>query len=629
VSWSLSLVPVQAWIAEARRSRDLLAGSAILAWLMARLIRSLEAAGATDLEPRFAPEVLGAFDGSLSDVLQRERLAYGVPNHVKGRMPETAEAAARVLAGLEPELAAGWQSLREEVREVASRNAAELWRQVGADVLAAPCPFQLVWCVEPSADFAAVDRLFSATKRARIVAPHVGKPIPKCSQCGRREAAGPPVLADWRKYRQKLEALSEVQRGLRIEASETLCDVCTLKRLAGYLSPQAFASTSAVAARDWLFEVRRRDDLCALLEALDRATERVPGLEPSWADRAPLLFERTVRRELAAANRLEDPQREEALRLVEQRRQELAQGIRSQPTDERAASARLPSPTPPDYLAVVAFDGDDMGRWARELPQALSARVAKFQELVASQVDRENVDPAESVLASVQSFYLGGDEGLLLAPAGRVLELAAEIRSLWSEVVQEGQNEGPSLSVGVAIFDRERPLGPAILLAHQALVSSKQLDGKNGLCVSVATASGSRWSAVRGWQGGWGWARTATAALRAGRLARGWPHDVERFLRAVPGAAWEGDRDAHRAILEELRRITLRRIAPRRRAVDPEQGRRAAGEALWRELLDGGLGWEQVPSREAREALAEQLHVVAFLGGAGAGRGSLEVSDAA
>jgi len=40
--FSLGLVPVQAWVEEARRSRDLRAGSVILWWTMARVLHTLE-----------------------------------------------------------------------------------------------------------------------------------------------------------------------------------------------------------------------------------------------------------------------------------------------------------------------------------------------------------------------------------------------------------------------------------------------------------------------------------------------------------------------------------------------------------------------------------------------------------
>ena len=49
--WSLSLIPVQQWISEARRSRDLLVGSGLLAWTAARVLRRLKAAGAEIVLP--------------------------------------------------------------------------------------------------------------------------------------------------------------------------------------------------------------------------------------------------------------------------------------------------------------------------------------------------------------------------------------------------------------------------------------------------------------------------------------------------------------------------------------------------------------------------------------------------
>jgi hypothetical protein len=55
--FSLGLVPVQSWIEEARRSRDLQAGSVILWWTMARVLHTLE----TELR------VLTVMDGRSAD----------------------------------------------------------------------------------------------------------------------------------------------------------------------------------------------------------------------------------------------------------------------------------------------------------------------------------------------------------------------------------------------------------------------------------------------------------------------------------------------------------------------------------------------------------------------------------
>jgi len=606
VSWSLAIAPVQQWIAEARRSRDLLAGSAILSWLMARLLRRvLQADGELTL-PELTGEDLEVYAGELFEVLRRERLAYGIPNRASGILHASLDEAETLFGSLEQELASGWEEIRGEVARSARQSARELWAVVGPQVAGAGCPFQALWCVAAGEehDLEPIDRLFAGVKRARRIAPHQGgAPVPKCGQCGRREAAGGADPADWRRFQSDLEALPEVRLGLRIGVSETLCPVCLTKRFAGYLARGRFPSTSEVAARDWLAAVRSIEDLRSLLRSLEDAGGRVPGFEPDWVDRAPLLFRRSIRRELRAAAERPDAAGVNALEEVERARRKLAAAIQAA---ERADGERPIPQAPAEYLAVVVFDGDDMGRRVRELRETLPPKVAEFQGRLAQRVNRPGAGAEGDSLASAQPFYLGGDEGLLLAPAASALELAHEVRELWREAMEPLGENAPTLSLGIALFDRERPLGPAIATARAALDKAKERPGKDGLGVTCVTASGSRWTAVREWGRGWEWARQAAEALRSGRLARAWPHDVERFLRSLPDAAWSAAEFAPAAIRREVERLTFRR------AVAGEGKRREAGEEVWRRL-GGDRWWPEVPPPEDRRQLADQLHVVAFL----------------
>jgi hypothetical protein len=115
VHWSLAIAPVQQWIAEARRSRDLLAGSAILSWLMARLLqRVLQARGELIL-PGLTGEDLEIYAGGLFEVLRRDRLAYGIPNRASGILHGSIDEAEGLFGSLEGELASGWEEIRDEV----------------------------------------------------------------------------------------------------------------------------------------------------------------------------------------------------------------------------------------------------------------------------------------------------------------------------------------------------------------------------------------------------------------------------------------------------------------------------------------------------------------------------------
>jgi hypothetical protein len=79
--FSLGLVPVQEWIAEARRSRDLKAGSAFLAFVMWRLLAELEKECATILLPW--PPSKG-FQAEAPESFAEALDWYGIPNRASG-----------------------------------------------------------------------------------------------------------------------------------------------------------------------------------------------------------------------------------------------------------------------------------------------------------------------------------------------------------------------------------------------------------------------------------------------------------------------------------------------------------------------------------------------------------------
>ncbi len=594
--WSLGLSPAQGWIAEARRSRDLLAGSRALAWLMGRLLVFLRDRRAMVRLPELEEPAFRSFGERFGRFLAAG--SSGVSNHASGWVEAPLGEAEALFRELDDRLAALWGELCGEVVADARRSAEDLWDVAGPAIGAPPCPLHLTWTLlETSADveegLREVDAVYAAAKRSRPVPPHAGAPVRKCGQCGRREAMGGDEPLAWRRFQETLGGLDEVKRGLRFEAGEYLCPTCALRRFAGYLDKEAFPSTSALAASDWLWRVASSDDLRALLRALEGAAEKVPGYEPRWADRAPLLYRRSLDRAARAA--AGDAAATAALAAVRQRQTDLARAI------HRYNLARPGQPSvlegPPEYLAVLVFDGDDMGRKLREDLAGLPRRVVEFQGRLAERFDRKERREEDRPLG--HPFYLGGDEGLFLAPVGTVLELARTIRATWDETAGAADGK-PSLSFGIALFDRERPLYAAIESARRALGRAKQVEGKRSVGLAVQTASGSAWTAVVRQGEEWERLEEAVALLREGKLAGGWPHDVERLLRGLSGEVFRAGDETRAALREEVRRLTRRRCDEEHR------------DEVWRRL-NGKDWWRQQPDEEVIASVAEHLHAAAFI----------------
>jgi len=622
--WSVGLTPIQEWIGEARRSRDLLAGSRILSWLMRGLLCELQQRNGVEIiTPAFAKH------GKPSTIHQELEESYSLPSHASGTIrvaldtaspPPTAPEPFGRLQGFVDER---WRELVREALEGGFQDSSSaLKSNIERFLAAAPNPFSVLWVVSDpkgadpgEAPLEWIDRLYQAVKRTRPVQFNDGAPVRKCGQCGRREAIGGTDWQDWLDARKKYDALEEVRLGLRFEVGELLCAVCSVKRLVGYLRRKAFPSTSEIAARPWA--ARCRTDLAAKWKALMGQAKAVAGFQQ---DPWPLFFESSARRELKASD---DPRRI-ALASVREARETL-----------RAAARELSEPLPPEpstYLAVLVIDGDGMGEAIQKaeterLPtsagasagSSLSERLGTFAQAVA--------ELAKSPAMHGEPFYLGGDEGLLLAPIASALPLALGIRDAWRSTIEapspspeRGAAAPPTLSMGIAIFHREHPLGGALEAARQALARAKSVGAggerakrKNALAVTCLTASGNSWTAIERWGEGWSRLQRAVDLTRDGTLSSGWAYDVEQFLRAQPTSrelrageanVWRLGSEMRDALRSEVRRITYRRVR-KSQGADPAH--------VWARDLRGEEWWREQPARELEEAIPNQFHLVAFL----------------
>ena len=582
--FSFAIVPVQEWIAEARRSRDLRAGSALLADLMRCALTFLG-----DDSSRELTVLLPRWPSGDSTAPQ----GYGLPNRATGYLDADGDDAVEALFGrLESDvLYAEWARV-EAGNLIGGLDPGSLF---GARLLAAiqplreslplpdRCPLSLIWAAMPVTDrstqlrrehLESIDFLFREIKRTRPIRPWPGgRAVPKCNQCGKREAVGPGTnLATWRQWWDELSKHAEVRRGLRIESGEVLCLTCLTKRYHAYADGGRFPSTGEMAARPWL----------------DALTEAKPTEVEALREAArKSLGERDLGRALyLSEQRLKEAEGD----AVIEARQELAAAVRSMRSEL--------STTPPRYLALATFDGDDMGRC-----------VQRHSELATEAMEAFAVNVAERLgTHRGKRFYLAGDEGLVFLPAQEALGFALAVHRCFTAAFH--QVPEATLSMGLVFFDQSHPLGAAMTAAREALHRAKRLFGdrrrKDALCVSVVTSSGTRWSYAAHWSVG-AWQRVTQAAdlVAAGRLAAGWAYDIETYLRGLEAGDWNlpGLRDAARA---EVRRLFHRRFSSRR-GVDSRELAKQTKEKAWASL-DRDL-WrdpDDLPS-------ADEFHLLAFL----------------
>ena len=606
--FSVGLIPVQDFIEQAKRSRDLKAGSALLSAWMHRILGTLHDGGlsAKVKLPRIEatpgkPSRSRPLSADLGD-------DYSLPNRASGTLrleglDETQAAAQirRLFGGLEEEqVLAPWRQLREQaarhlIRRLrrhpspSEQNTPPLAEELEEsyrryteelDALAGghgDGPVHLLWCVLPLADLEdglppldAVDRAFQAVKIQRPIAPWHGGPAGKCNQCGAREAFGPQLsFAAWHRWQEKLrealEASPELQRRTQLDPGERLCWVCYARRRAGYSNPQhgaaarPFPSTGDIAVGPWLMRIEQVEGAFEVVEEI-----RSSALGKEDFGRSLLASETQLRRLEALP--------ESGAAQVRALRRRLEGRL-------HAAGGQVPlRPTP--YLALLSFDGDGMGEHAHRDPEGVPKKIRDFNQQAARLLERDG-----DALAA--PFYLGGDEGLAMVPAAHALDLARALREAFRDVFEEDI----TLSAGLAFFEYSRPLRGALRAAHAALGRAKARPGKDALAVAVETASGKAYGArVVSWTEAPALLGRLAAWMAGGRLSTGWVEDAAGFLdrhrAALPPTPRVLPGERREAALEEIRRLFHRRWQSSLRG----EARYRQAEEAWRSLA-GGAGW--------------------------------------
>jgi hypothetical protein len=606
--FSLGLIPVQDWIEKARRSRDLRAGSVLLCHLMAGVLVHLRNQLKAEIRlPAESPD--SPFAELAANFATALRLDYGIPSRASGYCEAPDEARLREVFGiLERDVVqVAWRELKAKYLTPGDRALGERFWPSLADLesyrtalaTAEDCPVTLIWAARPAAhpredlrqNLADVDRLYSEVKRSRPLRPWpFGETIGKCNQCGQREAIGPASsFAEWLDWHQALGEERWVQRGHRFDPGERLCHVCLTRRLAGYdRSVRAgFPSTVEMAARPWTQQAETDPQLCALLAQL-RATET-----------GQLDLARALLASGAALRAQGDAAAAEIRAQIDLR-------ITAWNRERGEARQALFPRRPPAYLALLTFDGDDMGRHVRQAPEEMPRRMQNFAVTARGLLKDKNAEP----------FYLAGDEGLAMAPAGAALDLAVALREAFGQTFGTGES-APTLSLGVVFFEHTQPMAGALRAAREALAAAKRLSGKDALGVAVQTASGNRWSIADRWGAPWEGVRSAVGWVRDGRLAGGWAYDVESFLNTLPPSLWE-EADLS-PVREEVRRLFFRRFEAEGPTAD---ARRRVRQEAW-ETLRPAEWWTGDAGPGGLRPRPEQFHLIGFLarqGGVAAGK---------
>jgi CRISPR-associated protein Cmr2 len=513
-----SLGPVQIFIEQARKTRDLWLGSFLLALLMEAAMKEVERTAAKFVFPT------------------ERRIAKrnaNLPNKYIAIF-QTFEEARRAVDLSKEGIRERWEMVREDVwnaivARYATSETSAIWNeQSNPDML-----FEIFWVIvegnpELYSDWlqrtaAALD----ARKRLRNFQPKVelGE---KSTISGERQALHGPfddsdsIRNQVRKFWKDLASRAgSTERPLSVmdisrDGSERLDAIDTIKRFATWSSllqglKHAFPSTSSVATASFVERLLAVD--AAQLQKWRNATRGPLASMPT--DAIPYLAQRAGRNEWILQRdgdcyfhetfhrrRLE---KDYAISSVDEADRVALEGRRGlDELFEATDKETIRRPTP--YYAIMKMDGDRMGRLLSGVHNRsehinISAALSDFARNLAPSLVQEHY-PGLLV-------YAGGDDLLALAPLARdipaeqrdnetdpptLLVLVDGLQRQYRERVQREISDlrqaQVTVSIGIAIAHHLTPLSAALRAAREAEHLAKERYDRNALVVTVMRRSG-------------------------------------------------------------------------------------------------------------------------------------------
>ncbi len=545
----------QRFIAQARRTRDLWAGSYLLSWLCGRAMSALETRvpGVEFLMPDVTNDALYIQIHDPNDSIEPADLEAhlgSLPTRFSVILPDEAdpEECGRCC---QEAVDKAWMQVVDAVKGIVSNSKwedtqDEIWQRQTTGFW--PCH----WVA--GGDPGSMDR------RKRL-----GSPLPpgesglKCTVCGERqelsgEAQRPREAGNWWK---KIRTSQEIH-DLDLRPNERLCAICLVKRLfpkvaeraIGWRVPEFYPSTAYVAAIDWLSRTLELADAHeSVEEALRRLIKAVPDrivareearnwapirsiraklehlpddLRPIQAISGSVFFEEGLR-----SDDLELSDRDGAIQALKALQKAVE---KSSPGGEERSRA-----TP--FYAMLMMDGDGMGElfatYPLERQRALAQALARFNQRVP-----EIVRSHDGWL-----IYAAGEDVFALLPVSRAIQCARAIRWAYRLALLENASFVPdalaTISAAINFAHMNSALGTIVSDTHNSLLDGAAKDeaGRDAIACRIWKRGGPILTWAQPWDlcSSGRLAETAREIFARGGYSSGFFYKLEGLFRMHQG----------------------------------------------------------------------------------------------
>lgn len=505
---SISIGPVQDFIATARRSRDLWFGS----WILSELSRAAAFAICEGKTGNLSRLVFPSVQ-SINDIDPKANSDFNVVNKILAVVDNPKAAGDAVGEAIQVRLV---QIMKDAYRRI-PRN--DLFYE-GKAFAQVKDLVEVFWSAYPLNDESAYSQarenaelLLNARKATRNFksSEDWSSNAPKSSLDGQRESVIDENLYEMLKNGQ-IPKDQFLRYGLR--ENERLCGVGLLKRNGNRANEEGFFSTSHVAALPLLQRLATKDKEAAtraVKNYLEKITQLLGVIEEdvlqSVVGHVPKHLKHEIFQDydghMLFSERLREffdkDQLDDAKRALSNFLKEAFQGDN-------------PPPTPLPYYALLLADGDNMGKVIDNIGKvqiaSLNGEMEKHRKL-----SEQLSEFAKAVSAIVNKthngslVYAGGDDVLAFVPLHTVLQCARELADEFKKRLKDfafpddGKDCQPTLSVGVVIAHHMESLQDALTLVRVAEKAAKKVPGKEALAITLSKRSGVDTTIKGSWHG--------------------------------------------------------------------------------------------------------------------------------
>jgi CRISPR-associated protein Cmr2 len=438
-----TISPVQSFIAQARKTKDLFSGSKILSDLIAYAIEE-----AKPIELIFPKIGLESYPNRFIAVIEKDNDAemkkFGdeLRNKVSGKFKE-------------------YSSLTlKNSNVVVDKLPANFFEQIQKHL-------SIQWVAIPhqsekyNEQFLEIESLLGAVKNVREFE-QLEETGRKCSICGERNA----IFYKGKKHNYYQPNAVEVNN-LDLQDGEGLCAVCFTKR---FYQDKHFPSTAKIALLDSVNKLKPKEIF-----------DDYENLFKIYFDHQLLYEENLTQKYFEKQNIPQNLLEPAKIKFNEIKNAFKENNLKFTP-----------------YYAVVMFDGDSMGKWLSGAYLKSTMELKDFHKKLTDSLGKFAKE-TESIVTSEKGkvVYAGGEDFLAFINLNHLFDVLNQLRQKFDEIVNQGiskfrkENANLTFSAGIVIAHYKMPLSEILSWVRKLEKEAKNIDdNKNAFAIAVMKHSG-------------------------------------------------------------------------------------------------------------------------------------------